>query len=75
MGVGAQATYSCSHLCPQYIVLLVIPHGNDIVTAGVEADGIIEVTLLVLGANRPHALHYLGIICHERVGSDTSDMS
>lgn len=65
--------YSCSHFRSQRIVLVVVSHGDDVVTARVEANGVVPGRFLVIGANGPHALDSLGVVRHDEVGSNAGN--
>lgn len=74
-GVRYTAAYTCSHFCSQRIVLLIVLEGDDVVTTGVEANGVIPVRLLVSGTNGPEALDNVRIVRHEDVWRDTGEVT
>lgn len=73
VGWAHGGTYSRSHFCTQRIVLIVVPHGNDVVTTRIEANGVVPCGFLVVGANGPHALDNLGVVRHDKVGSNAGN--
>lgn len=56
-------------------MLLVVLERDNIVTAGVESNGIIPLGFFVFGPDCPLTFNELGIICHENVWSDAGDMT
>lgn len=74
-GAGYTAAYTCSHFRPQHIVLLIVLEGDDVVTTGIEANGVIPVRLLVSGTDGPEALDNVGVIRHEDVWRDTGEVT
>lgn len=54
---------------------LIVPCRDDVVTGGVKSDGVVKITLLVRGADGPHALHNIRIVRDECVGPDAGDMA
>lgn len=56
-------------------MLLIVLEGDDVVTTGVEANGVIPVRLLVSGTNSPEALDNVRVIRHEDVWRNTGEVA
>jgi len=59
-----------SHLCAQFIVLVVVAHRQDIVSCRVEAHSVVPVSATVLGPDTQHAPQQLGIARYQRAGTN-----
>lgn len=68
-------TYASCHLGAEDGVLIVIPHRYQVVSDGVEADGLVERSLLVRRSYGPHLSQDVRVIGDQSVGSNTCERS